>query len=167
MSYDPSNRREVIYGSKRARWLQRVTLIVLVQAALFALWAVFLVVKFRDNDTTGAVHLRTYFLMFMLPVLLAQVVVCTLVLKFLVRRNPTVRLLATFAGGLAVFQATLLRGLPGIVLTGVGLALAVLALWPDHGADDDSPAEPEQAPDPASDDPAPDDPASDDRAPSA
>ncbi|MEI2810862.1 MAG: hypothetical protein V9F00_11895 [Nocardioides sp.] len=138
MSYDASNRREVIYGPARARQIRAIALAVLFQAILLALWAIFILVKFRNNDDTGIVHVRSYLSLFVLPVTLAQVVLAGLTVRFAARRNATLRLLGTFLGGLLVFEAVSFRGMPlvGILITAAGLVLVGLSLWPDKTADE-------------------------------
>lgn len=135
MTYDASNRREIIYGHSRARLIRWICLAILIQAAFFAVWAIFLLVKFRNNQDTGVEHVRSFLTMFVLPVTLAEVALGTLALRVAPRRNATLRLLATFLGGLLVFEAVSTGPLIGTLLTPIGLVLVGLALWPDKNAD--------------------------------
>lgn len=136
VKYDPSNRPDIVVGTQRALILRVLLWVVLVQALLVAVWFVFILIKFRNNESDGIVQLRTFIIGLGLPAIVLLVITSALAVVFSSRRNATFRMLTTFTGGLLVMEASLVRGLPalGVGMTLVGIVLVALAFWPDKAA---------------------------------
>jgi hypothetical protein len=135
VKFDPASRPEIVLGTSRVRILKVLLWVVFAQALLITLWFLFLLVKFRNNDTANVLELRTFLTAFALPASVLLLFVTGLAVGLAPRRNPTFRMLTTFVGGLMVAVAVLFRGSPiGIVITVYGLILVVLAFWPDKAA---------------------------------
>jgi hypothetical protein len=136
VKYDPSNRPEIVLGTRRAFVLKVLLWVVLVQALFITVWFVFILIKFRNNDSEGIVNFRTYIIGLALPAVVLLLITSGLAVRFSSRRNATFRMLATFTGGLLVMEAALVRGLPalGVSMTILGILLVGLAFWPDKAA---------------------------------
>ncbi len=135
MKYDASRRPEIVHGPSRARILRVLLWVVLAQALLVAVWFLFLLIKFRNNDSQNILELRAFLTAFALPATSMLLLTSALAVYFAPRRNATFRMLATFVGGLMVMVAVLFRGSPlGIVVTLYGVLVVGLAWWPDKAA---------------------------------
>lgn len=136
MKYDPSNRPDIVVGPQRTFILRVLLWVVLVQAVLIATWFVFILIKFRNNESEGIVNLRTFIIGLGLPAIVLLAVTSGLAVYFSRRRNATFRMLTTFTGGLLVMEAALVRGLPvlGVGMTIVGILLVAMVFWPDKAA---------------------------------